>query len=342
MDAYHARYPFLDAARDAVADADVDLGALVRTDNAAVERARERVTRALTEGTVESEHRVSPRTELLSYPIARVLVSLLDTPGAIEKYATIEATTAHTRVVEELSTDTDRIRDTAPDRSLSLETMLAELGLDADVQRSDRSQHPETTAYRVSVGRYLQLTPDGDEWTLAQRELSDGSVFVSQSELLELLRKAIEVRVLDGLPFEVPAEIADPLHPAVREIHDRLVGVEYPRNIDRYEPEALPDCIAGLLERANDAELDRLERFTLISFLSGVGLAPETIVSVCGVDDDQFAYATERLAGQAIPYPPPSFDTMRAYGICDGTHPDHDHPLEAYAARLSSASEAHD
>lgn len=338
MDAYHARYPFLDAARDAVADADVDLGSLVRTDNAAVERGKERVTRALTEGTVESERRVSTRTELLSYPIARVLVSLLDTPGAIEKYAAIEATTAHTRVVEELTTGQNG-RNTRTDRPFSLETVLAELGLDADVQRSDRSKR-HTAAYRVSVGRYLRLAPDGEEWTLVRRELADGSVSVSQSELLELLRKAIEKRVLDGLPFEVPTEIADPLRPAVREIHNQLVGVEYPETVDRFEPEAFPDCIAGLFESARNRDLDRLERFVLVSFLSGIGLSSETIAAVCGIDDDRFAHATERLADGA--YPPPSFETLRAYGICDGNHPDHDHPLGAYAARLSSASDEHD
>lgn len=339
MDAYHARYPFLDAARDAVSDADVDLGALVRSDDAAVERGKERVTRALTEGTVESERRVSTRTELLSYPIARVLVSLLDTPGAIEKYAAIEATTAHTRVVEELTSGQNG-RDTRADRPFSLETVLAELGLDADVQRSDRSKRNETAAYRVSVGRYLRLAPDDEEWTLVRRELADGSVSVSQSELLELLRKAIEKRVLDGLPFEVPTEIADPLRPAVREIRSRLVGVEYPQNIDRFEPEAFPDCIAALLESAKNGEIDRLQRFTLVSFLSGIGLSSEAIAAVCGIDDDRFAHATERLADGA--YPPPSFETLRAYGICDGNHPDHDHPLGAYAARLSSASDEHD
>lgn len=336
MDAYHARYPFLDAARDAVANADVDLGSLVRTDNAAVERGRERVTRALTDGTVESKHHITPRTELLSYPIARVLISLLDTPGAVEKYAAVEAETAHKRVVEEISTGTNRTNPR--DQSFSLETVLAELGLDGDVRRPDHQRH-ETAVYHVSVSRYLQFAPDGEKWTLVRRELAAGSVSVSRSELLELLRKAIESRVLDGLPFEVPAEIADPLDPAVREIQSQLVGVEYPGPIDRFDPDAFPDCIASLLERAGDAELDQLERFTLITFLSGVGQTPETIVAICGIDDDQFAYATERLAGQGVPFPPPSFETMRAYDICDGDHPDHDHPLEAYAARLSTSDE---
>ncbi|RRJ28423.1 hypothetical protein [Halocatena pleomorpha] len=335
MDAYHARYPFLDAARDAVANADVDLSSLVRTDNAVVERGRERVIRALTEGTVESERRVSSRTELLSYPVARMLVSVLETPGAVEKYAAIEAATAHTRISEEVTTRTDR----RTDRSFSLETVLAELGLDDDVQQLDRRNRRETAAYRISVDRYLQFVPEEDGWSLVQRELADGSVSVSQSELLELLRKAIEARVLDGLPFDVPPEIAEPLRPAVREIRTQLVGVEHPDAIDRFEPDAFPDCIATLLRRAGEEPLDQVERFTLITFLSGVGQSPETIPEICGIDDEQFLYASQRLAGQAIPFSPPSFDTMRAHGVCEGDHPDYDHPLEAYVAALPAVSE---
>ncbi len=334
MDAYHARYPFLDAARDAVANADVDLGSLVRTNNAVVERGRERVIRALTEGTVESDRHVSSRTELLSYPIARMLVSLLDTPGAVEKYAAVEATTARTRIDEELMTRTDR----QTDQSFSLETVLAELGLDGDVQRLDRQKRHETVSYRVSVDRYLQFAPGEAGWSLVQRELTAGSVFVSQSELLEILGKAIETRVLDGLPFVVPPEIAEPLRPTVREIRTQLVGIEYPDVIDRFEPDAFPACIATLLQRSGDDELGQVERFTLITFLSGIGQTSETIPEICGIDDEQFVYATERLAGQAVPFSPPSFDTMRAHGICEEDHSDYDHPLEAYAAELSDVS----
>lgn len=322
MDAYHARYPFLDAARDAVADADVDLSVLVQSDHAAVDRGKARVTRALTAGTVDT--RVSPRTELLSYPIARVLVSLLDTPGAIEKYAAVEAESAHARVVEEL-------KNNHTDQTVSLETLVAELGLDEAVQRTAPPNRP--TAYRVAVDRYLRLAPDGTEWALVRRELVDGNVSVSRTELLELLRTAIEARVLDGLPFDVPPEIAEPLSPVVSEIQRQLVGVEYPTEIDRFEPEALPDCITTLLDRARTEPLDPPERFTLISFLSAVGVESERITEICG-DDDRVAYATERLAGETTAYPPPSFETMRAYGICNDQHK-HDHPLKAYAANLS-------
>ena len=100
MDRRHARYPFLEAAREAVEAAGVDLAALAVDGGPAVERGRERVQRALLEGTIETEapRASSDRTELLSYPVARVLVSLLEMPGAVEKYAAAEAATAREQI----------------------------------------------------------------------------------------------------------------------------------------------------------------------------------------------------------------------------------------------------
>lgn len=335
MDAYHARYPFLDEARESVEAADVDLGTLVATDHTAVERGRERVKRALTEGAVGTDRHVSPRTELLSYPIARVLVSLLDTPGAIEKYAAAEAETAHARFVEEFDGESERQRERSPrDHALSLEALLQELDLTADVQETNDS-------YRIAVGPYLQFVPAGDDWSLVSRELADGYVSVSRSEVLELLREAIETRVVAGLPFEVPTEISEPLRPTVRDIQSVLASVEYPRTIDRVEPELFPDCISALIERSRaDDDLEPPERFTLISFLAAIGMDADDIRDFCAKHDERFTHATERLSGEDSPYPPPSFETMKSYGICENEqNHDHTHPLEAYAARLSTGDD---
>ena len=80
MDQLLARYPFLDDARAAVDEEGVDLAALVAEGSPAVDRALERLEACLHEGDVGAPHR-DPRTELLSYPVARVLVSLLDVSG---------------------------------------------------------------------------------------------------------------------------------------------------------------------------------------------------------------------------------------------------------------------
>jgi len=108
MNRLHARYPFLSSAREAVEASDVDLAAVVRRDGEVVDRAVGRVENALDGGTVGEPHRRT-RVELLSYPVARVLVSLVDEHVLTRKYARAEAQTAYDRFREEQSAMTDPV-----------------------------------------------------------------------------------------------------------------------------------------------------------------------------------------------------------------------------------------
>ncbi len=134
MDPLHARYPFLDGARESVREADIGLVAVVTGDerHPAVERGVERVRRALVDGTVrpapDDERRWGTRAELLSYPVARVLVSLVDAPGAVEKYASSEADTAFERFTDDFQNPDDGLKSTA-DTAISLDALLAEFDL---------------------------------------------------------------------------------------------------------------------------------------------------------------------------------------------------------------------
>ncbi|MFC7176515.1 hypothetical protein [Halosegnis marinus] len=198
MQPLHARYPFLAAAREAVEAADVDLAAVVREGGAPVERGVERVERALVDGTVAPERSWSTRAELLSYPVARVLVSLVDVRGAVEKYARAEAALAYERFTDDFDDDT-RLKS-ANREGLSLDAMLADFDLAVGVTPTGDGR------FEVAVGTYLDLAAplDGKRWRLAVRPLADGFVAVSRRELYELLREAVRERVADGLPSPCP------------------------------------------------------------------------------------------------------------------------------------------
>ncbi|MFD1513184.1 DNA primase large subunit PriL [Halomarina rubra] len=334
MDAHHARYPFFESARQAVGEAGVDLVTLIREGHPAVERGRERVQRALVAGTVEqaSDQRVDARTEVLSYPIARVLVSLVDAPGAVEKYAASEATTAHERFVEEFERGRQSTLGGDP---LTLDAVLREFDL-ASVVRSDGTD-TDPTEYRVAVGTYLDLAPAGDDWRLVTRELADGWVTVTRRELYDLLERAVERRVADGLPLTVPEEIADPLAAVVSEVESALATATYPRSFDRVDPGSFPPCMQALLDRARSDEesLSAAGRFALVSFLGALGMDGEAATTLVGSADESLAYAADRLDGGL--YPPPSCSTMQAYDVCidpDDRCATIDHPLEYYAEAL--------
>jgi DNA primase large subunit len=335
----HARYPFLSAAREAVEAADVDLVALVQEGGPAVERGVERVRRALLEGTAESEERLSARPELLSYPVARVLVSLVDAPGATEKYARAEAALAQRR----FTTDFQEERSLqSGGETLSLQQLLADFDLSGDVRPTGDGR------FEVAVTAYLRLSSglDGEHWRLVRRTLRDGTVPVTSDELETLLREAVRERVADGLPLNVPDPIADALSEEVGRLRTAVADADPPRSFAEFEVEALPPCVDALIDRARDGEdLPDNSRFALVGFLAAFEeLDAHDITAVCGFDDpERVRYQLDRLRDdRGVAFAPPSCATMQAYGDCvnkDDLCAEIVHPLSYYARRTEDGEE---
>jgi len=368
MDALDAKYPFFAAAREAVADAAVSLPELVAADAPAVERGRERVERALMDGTVESESGEFPgesaydvQAELLSYPIARILVSLLDSEPAIEKYAAAEAATAVDRIREDLATD-DELRSVSTP-TIALDDVLAEFEL-ADAVRPESprsapgagagSPDRDPAHYWIDVGPYLRLTSPswGESWRLVNRALADGVVRVTRGELLDALEAAVEERVREGLPFELAAGegIAAELEEGVADLKRLLSERSYAGPVDVVAPDLFPPCMTNLIEKAErDVDLSPPESFALMAFLVGIGMTPDEVVAFCAdtsLDAEGIRYQTEYLKDdRGTQYPPPTCETLANYGIC---HNEEDHmqvavdPLAYYEKRVAAADEIDD
>jgi DNA primase large subunit len=343
----HARYPFFAAAREAVREADIDPAALIAADAPAVERATERVERALMSGTVaaESPERWSAREELLSYPIARILVSLVDQRAAVEKYATAEAATAAARFREDFEREGGGLRS-VDDPAVTREAALAEFGLDDAVE-------PAEGGFTVAVGQYLELADPawGDRWRLVDRALWDGRVRVSTDDVDRLLEEAVRRRVAAGLPFDVRAsggeELASALAAEVATLRDMLGERTEVPDVDTVVPALFPPCMRSLLTRARSGEdLPPHSRFSLVGFLASLGLEREAVSTLTGIDDEALTYQTAVLAdGGAAQYPPPSCATMDAYGDC--VDPDDRcetiaQPLSYYASALAEADDVDD
>ena len=344
-DPLYARYPFFSAAREAVQRADISPPRLVTEGDPAVERARERVERALMSGTVASETpgRWSDRDELLSYPIARILVSLVDVRAAVEKYAEAEAETAFARLREDLDADDAELRSVSTPRA-DLETVLDEFDLDGTVQRV--GDDPHRAGFRIDVTAYLRLAdPDwGDGWRLVNRDLAAGAVPIDGDELRRLLREAVRRRVADGLPFEVRGStggdaIAEALSEDVATLRDRLAERERLPDVEAVIPAQFPPCMQALLDRDG---LAPHAAFAATAFLVSLGLDADTIAERWpALDDGSLSYRTTVLADtNGSQYPAPSCATMQAFGDC--VNPDErcetiDHPLRYYASAVADA-----
>jgi DNA primase large subunit len=344
-DPLYGRYPFFGAAREAVQRADISPPRLVTEGDPAVERARERVERALMSGTVASETpgRWSDRDELLSYPIARILVSLVDVRAAVEKYAEAEAETAFERLRTDLDADDAELRSVSTPRT-DLDTVLDEFDLDGAVERVDTDPHrPE---FRVDVEAYLRLAdPDwGDGWRLVNRDLADGEVPVDGDELRRLLREAVRRRVADGLPFDVRGSgdgdaLAEALSEDVAALRDRLAERERLPDVDAVVPARFPPCMQALLDD-DGTELTSHAAFAATAFLVSLGLDADAIAERWpALDDGSLSHRATVLADTSgSQYPAPSCATMQTFGDC--VNPDErcetiDHPLRYYAAAIA-------
>jgi DNA primase large subunit len=339
MQRLHARYPFLAAARETVESADVDLAELVlREESAAVDRAIERVETALSDGTVGLPHRRT-RVELLSYPIARVLVSLVDDRMLIRKYAHAEATAARERFEADLDADSE-LKSTSSGR-MTVDRLLAEFDLSGEVRQAVDDQ------YLVAVGPYLRLSAamDGDRWRLATRALRDGEVPVDEEDLRDLLETAIRDRVAEGLPLTVPEPIAEGLDAAVERIEGSLADRQLEHDFEAVIPSLFPPCMRALLERVEDGErLAPPARFALVAFLTSLGMSPDAVADLtAGVADDveSVRYQAAHLGDESDPgYAPPSCTSMEEYGLCvnaDERCESIEHPISYYEDALDDA-----
>lgn len=341
MQRLHARYPFLEAARESVATETVDLATVVEGDRAVVDRARQRVITALESGDVGEPHR-DPRVELLSYPVARVLVSMVEERVLVRKYARAEAATAYDRFAED-AVDTAELKS-VESTGLDLADLLAEFDLEEAVR--------ETAAgYRIDVGTYLPLAEDlwNDEWRLVNRALDAGEVPVDEGELFTLLREAIRARIEDGLPFEVPDAIATALEDEADAIREVLADLELTREIDTVVPDLFPPCMKALLDQIQKGEhLPHHSRFAITAFLTSIGMNTDEIVDLYRVNssfgEEMTRYQTDHIRGETSPteYSPPSCATMQSYGDCvnkDDLCERIPHPMAYYEERIDDADD---
>lgn len=344
MERHHARYPFLESARDAVEAADVDIAELVAGGEGVVlSRARDRVESALSTGHAGDGEPAgmarSTRVELLSYPVARILVSLLEEPLAVDAYARAEAATARARLERDLPPPGGR--STAGDGNadgLSVRELLGEFGLAGRVDGRD--------PFRVDVTTYLQLSRGlkDDRWALVRRSLSDGAVPVERGELYDLLEQAVADRVAEGLPLGVPQGIADAVAEPAAEIEAMLADDQIPTAFDTVDPGRFPPCMDALLERARDGEtLPEHSEYALVGFLAASGMDADAVVDLAGGGLDR-ATVEHQLAHlrdeRGLEYAPPSCATMDAAGDCVNRDERCDtiaHPLSYYESALEDA-----
>lgn len=324
-----ASYPFLKEAAGYIRSRGIGLDDLLHgfAFEEARERGRARVVEALEKGEIADRPTVLPTEqlqEILSYPVARMLVSCVADGFLIRRYALAEGVTLSRRLPGE---DLEFIIGVAK-----------ELEIEATIMNG---------TLRIHFTDYLRHTSRirSKDWKLVNTEVFSGYVYLTRHRFGRVLQQALQDRIEEELPIEVSDDLLKVFAAEVEEIR----GLVETRR-ERYKAEDLgrvsivrfPPCMKRLVAIAQAGEnMPHTGRFALTAFLHSIGMSPEEIINLFSASPDfdpaKTRYQVEHITGEisGTEYTPPECSTMRSYGICFDPddlcrNPKVHHPLTYY------------
>jgi DNA primase large subunit len=307
-----AYYPFLPEVRDAVRELGPDLGEVLTGPLYAGVRARacERIEGALENGIAAAavtDERAA-LMELLSVPVARMLVVRLAERQLTTRYAQAEAFRVHGA----LSRDADP--EALPRAASAVGVPLAEDG----------------DGFRMHFADYLKAAPSDSAWKLVLRTVDKGQVHVDRKDAVRLVQEALARRIVEELEAErgrpMPAQVDEALEPMVDRVTPKLDAARDSWSTGDFgpvQPELFPPCIKEIFESLKRKEnVPHHGRFALATFLNTIGWGSEQILdylsSTPNFDREKSRYQIEHVTGQkgVGAYTPPGCATMQTNGVC--------------------------
>jgi len=323
-----ARYPFFKESGQLIRDKGISLEDLVG--DIALERARlmgkRRVLAALEKGEVPEAPFASEQEallELLSYPVARMLVASVQDPYLTRRYALSEAVAANSRLQRE--------------EVAFIEGVAKEL--EVDLRRENGSA-------RMYFADFLRYTNQmrSKTWKLINQIVDGGYVVLTKEKAIRILQNAIQRKIEKELEeMAVNDLILKGFHDQLRDIREIVAEKKAKfkaEDLGKVRITRFPPCMYQLLAMVQAGEnVPHTGRFAIVSFLHNLGMSNEEIFNVFATvpdfDERKTGYQIEHITGKisSTEYTPPECATMKSYGLCPG--PDETclrirHPLSYY------------
>jgi len=323
-----AYFPFVNGALKYVEDLDFKLEELFydRAFEQVRERGKQRVLSSIGEGITRPDcsDRISAQKELLSYPVARILVSCVNDGYLIKRYALAEAKSSFELLKKQKN---DKFAEIADD-----------FNIDAQIDEHE---------YVINFTDYIRYAIAIHEpgWKLVNRKMNRGWVHLSKEEFSRLLEEAVRKKIESGFPLEVPIDICAALEMYIKEIRDSLSVRKSEFNIEEFKeimPDCFPPCMVHALSGAQSGiNLSHSMRFALTSFLLNIGMNVDGIIELFKVspdfDEERTRYQVMHIHGSTgTTYKSPACATMITYGNCIGKEPLCErisHPLGYYSRK---------
>lgn len=305
-----AKYTFLPEAGDYIRTLGVSIADLTGPDfRKVVERAEERIVEAIRSGRVSDKTTNNRDIEIMSFPVSLMLARSTKLDHLMDRYALAEASRVESFLKQEKN---GKIIEDIFQNFLGIEL--------------ERSGVPYYPNFKINLSAYLKRAAhfQRPEWKLVNRIVQNGKVFVSQNDLIRLIREEIRELIMQrlkavnvpGLPQDLDAivkkliEIAPPPRSAYTTIN--------------VSPDNYPPCVVESLRLLEKGEnVPHYGRFLMATYLLAAGKSVDDIMALFPKSPDfkksVTKYQVEHIAGLKgghTRYTVPSCKTLQTHSFC--------------------------
>ncbi len=308
-----AKYPFLKETAEYIKPLDLQINDLTSLGmDQLLKRAEERVNDAIINRCINRDLKKID-LEILSFPVALLIVIATENSFIKKRYALAEAKQASSDFVIEPK---ERLLKIARD-------------FDWQIKFSTEEDDDLPLEFTVKFTDYLRNAAHlhDKKWKLANSILSHGNIYLNKKDVARLLQEEVRRRVekrLDVKLTKYPPELivaAERVKKLASEVIGQMETDEFPKVVVQA---AFPPCINAIYKAAStNHHLSHMERFTLTSFLVNIGMPPEKISELYKTFSDYnerlTLYQIEHIAGErgsGTHYVPPQCSILQTHGVC--------------------------
>jgi DNA primase large subunit len=275
-----------------------------------LDRAEQRVAEAINPGKVSDKTDQSREIEIMSFPVSLMLVKSTKLDHVMNRYALAEALRVESFLKLEKN---DKVIEEIFENFLGIK-----------MERNKDSIYP---SFKISIEDYVERAVKfrKPEWKLVNRIVEKGKVFVSQQDLIRLIREEIRDLIMQRLnAVNIPK-----LPPALESRVKKLIEMAPPPprstfTIINVSPENYPPCVRTALNMLEKGEnVPHYGRFLMATYLLAVGKTVDDIMALFPKAPDFkqsiTKYQVEHIAGLKggrTRYSVPSCSTLQTHSFC--------------------------
>ena len=304
-----AKYSFLPQAGDFIRDQGISIGELTRPEfKNVILRAEDRVLEAIRSGKV-SDQTGSKEIEIMSFPVSLMLVRSTKLNHLMDRYALAEAVRVESFLNQE--------------RNESIIEAIFKTILGIQLERNAASRYP---SFKISLSDYVKRAVGfhKNEWKLVNKIVQNGKVYVTQHDLIRLIREEIRDLILKRLKTIPIPKLPEELETISKKIIELTPPPRSAYSIVKVSPEDYPPCVREALRLLEKGEnVPHYGRFLMATYLLAIGKSVDDIMALFPKAPDfkqsVTKYQVEHIAGLKgghTRYSVPSCKTLQTHSFC--------------------------